>query len=884
MADRLSTYRAKRDFTKTAEPSGKAKAPKSDRLRFIVQKHAATRLHYDLRLEYEGVFLSWAVTRGPSLDPHDKRLAVEVEPHPLDYGDFEGTIPKGEYGGGTVMLWDRGYWEPEPGKTIEQGLKHGHLSFTFHGKRLKGAYHLVRLRDDKPGSKRHNWLLIKQDDEYAREGDEDAFLKNTDFSVASGRKMDKIAEGKGRAPAAFIGSLKQAAAAVWNSKAKDGKAPVEPKAQPVAPTKQKPAALPSGRKAKPAFIPFQLCKLVDRPPVGQQWVHEIKFDGYRIQAVVKSGKATLFSRKGLDWTHRFAEIAADCGALADGIYDGEIVALDKAGRPDFPGLQAALSSQKTGKLVFFLFDAPNVGGEDLRALPLSDRKLRLKQALDDADAGNRLRFVEHFESSGAAVLQSACRMDLEGIVSKRLDAPYQSGRSDTWTKAKCRGGQEVVIGGWTTTGDAFRSLIAGLYRDGELVHIGRIGTGFGADKVKTLMPKLKKFAAKTSPFKGPNAPKPAANIHWLKPELVAEIAFAGFTGDGNLRQASFKGLREDKSARDVIPETSEARAAVDVSDPSSKKASPKAASPTPEGGNVVLGFTISNPDKALWPAHAGEPPVTKIEHARYLEAVMDWFLPHIAGRPCSLIRTPDGIDGDQKFFQRHAGAGTSSLITEVEVRGDKDPYLQFDRPEAVIAAAQSGGTEFHPWNCLPGQPEIPGRFVFDLDPDEAIPFERVVEAAKDVKARLEAVGLTAFLKTTGGKGLHVVTPLANGGKSPVGWPEAKAFTKALVTQMADDQPDLYTVNMAKKVRGGRIFLDYLRNDRMSTAVALLSARARPGATVSFPLAWSQAKKGLDPKAYTVRTAPGLMKRNKAWDGYEDAAGSLKDAIKRLGKA
>ena len=889
MADRLSTYRSMRDFSKTAEPSGRTKVAKSDRPRFVVQKHAATRLHYDLRLEYEGVFLSWAVTKGPSLDPSDKRLAVETEPHPLSYGDFEGTIPKGQYGGGTVMLWDRGYWEPEPGKSIEQMLKKGHIAFSFHGKRLKGAYHLVRLRDDKNGGRRgrSNWLLIKSHDEHSQEGDEDRFLIDNDFSIASKRTMAQIAEGKGRAPSAFINKVKMAASAVWNSKGAKASKPVGEEPKSFAPRPAKVSTAPKkkeevahGRKAKqPDFLPFQLCKLVDAPPAGGDWAHEIKFDGYRIQATVKAGKATLFSRKGLDWTHRFPEIAAACAELPDGIYDGEICALDKEGNPDFPGLQAALSSGKTGKLVFFLFDLPFAEGEDLRKVPLAGRKLRLKTILSDA-GGKTLRFVEHFESSGAAVLAGACRMGLEGIVSKRVDSPYVSGRSDTWTKAKCRAGQEVVIAGWTTTGDAFRSLIVGVHRDGELVHAGRVGTGFAADKVAMLLPRLKKFAAGKSPFSEKIPRGKADTIHWLKPELVAEIEFAGWTGDGNVRQASFKGLREDKDARDVAAET--VGAGTTMEQTGAARTSPAKASKAAED-NVVLGVTISNPGKTLWPATDKGPEVTKLEYVRYLEGVMDWLLPHIQGRPCSLIRTPDGIEGDQRFFQRHAGAGTSDLITEVSVSGDREPYLQFDTPEAVIAGAQSGGTEFHPWNCLPGQPELPGRFVFDLDPDEAIPFERVIAAAKEVKARLEAVGLNAFLKTTGGKGLHVVTPLANGGKNPVGWKEAKAFTRDLVERMADDSPDLYTVNMSKKVRGGRIFLDYLRNDRMSTAVALLSARARPGAPVSFPITWGQARKGLDPKAYSVRTAPALMKCNKAWDGYDDAAGSLKDAIKRLSK-
>ena len=893
MPDPLATYRSMRDFKKTAEPAGAVKTAKSERPRFIIQKHAATRLHYDLRLEYEGVFLSWAVTKGPSLDPEDKRLAVEVEPHPLDYGDFEGTIPKGQYGGGTVMLWDRGYWEPDPGMSIEKALKKGHLVFRFSGERLKGGYHLVRLRNDRNGGKRNNWLLIKRDDEAARPGDQDRFLADTDFSIASGRKMVDIAEGRGKAPTPFMSRRKGKADAVWNSKEASASNPVaaEPKsfAAGHAPaTPARPRAIPHGGKAAalPDFLEFQLCKLVDRPPVGKGWAHEIKFDGYRIQAVVRSGEAVLRSRRGLDWTHRFPENARDCARLPDGVYDGEIVALNKDGQPDFPGLQAALSSGKTAGLVFFLFDAPFVEGEDLRKLPLSDRKTRLQAVLSATKNTPTLRYVEHFETAGQSVLESACRMDLEGVVSKKLDAPYQSGRSDTWVKSKCRGGQEVVIAGWTTTGDAFRSLIAGLYRDGRFVHIGRIGTGFGAAKVEQILPKLKKLETDKSPFGGPGAPRKAAGVHWVKPELVAEIEFAGFTGDGNLRQASFKGLREDKAARDVVPETAEARNAVDAastgetSKTTAKPAKTSARKSSAKGGNVVLGVTISNPDKVLWPATDREPPVSKIEMARYFEAVMEWFLPHIQGRPCSLIRVPDGITGE-RFFQRHAGAGTSALINLTSISGDRKPYLQFDTPEGVIAGAQSGGAEFHPWNCLPGNPELPGRFVFDLDPDEAIPFERVVDAAKAVKALLEAVGLNPFLKTTGGKGLHVVTPLVNGGRSPVQWPEAKAFTRELMARMAAESPELYTVNMAKKVRGGRIFLDYLRNDRMSTAVALLSPRARPGATVSFPITWGQARKGLDPKAYTIRTAPKLMAKNKAWDGYEDAAASLKDAIKRL---
>ena len=889
MSKPLEIYRAKRDFTKTKEPSGRKRVAHAERLRFVIQKHAATRLHYDLRLEYDGVFKSWAVTRGPSLDPHERRLAVEVEDHPLDYGDFEGVIPKGQYGGGTVMLWDRGYWELEKGKSIADGLKKGHLSFTFDGKRLRGGWSLVRIHNDRNGGKRNNWLLIKHDDDTAHPGDDDALLEDNDTSVASGRPMEKIAEGKGRAPTPFITKTKGKAAAVWKS-SKAQERTLELSAKPLPKLVGAPAKAPKrvvhGKRAAamPEFVEPELTRLVDRPPEGVNWVHEIKFDGYRIQARVKAGSAVLRTRKGLDWSERFPEIAEACAALPDGVFDGEIVALDSQARPDFAGLQAALSSGKTGKLVFFLFDAMFAAGEDLRALPLRDRKAALKRLLNKAD--DRLRYVDHFESGGDAVLRSACRMDLEGIVSKRLDAPYRSGRGDDWVKSKCRGGQEVVIAGWTTTGSSFRSLIAGVHRDGQLVEVGRIGTGFGRDVVDKLQPKLKKLEVKTSPFDG-NAPprRSGVTIHWVKPELVAEIAFAGWTGDGHIRQAAFKGLREDKPAGEIRAEDP---ASVRTVEPRGKAKTASKAAPSKAavakaatGKPVVLGVSVSHPDKVLWPQATGGP-VEKLDMVEYIAAAATWMLPYVKDRPCSVIRTPDGIEG-QRFFQRHAGKGTSSLITAVKIEGEAEPYLQYDTPEALVAGAQNGVSEFHPWNCVPGKPEVPGRFVFDLDPDEAMPFERVIEAAKVVRDRLTDVGLASFVKTTGGKGLHVVAPFTPG-RNPIGWPEAKIFAREICARMVADEPDAYTINMSKKVRGGRIFLDYLRNDRSATAVAVMSPRARAGAPVSMPLDWKEAKKGLDPKAFTVRTAIARMKKRDPWEGWEDAATPLKDAIAKLKKA
>jgi bifunctional non-homologous end joining protein LigD len=879
-----------RDFGETEEPSGAEKTKPSNRLRFVIQKHAATRLHYDFRLELDGTFKSWAVTRGPSMDPADKRLAVEVEDHPLDYGDFEGTIPKGQYGGGTVMLWDRGYWEPEPGTDPHVGLKKGDLKIVLDGERLKGGFVLVRMKR-REREKRNNWLLIKHHDGWALEGHGDALVEGETTSVASGRPMEAIAEGRGKGPTRFMtGKARAGAKRVWNSnkgEAADARAQsTRPKAAPL-----KAAPAPKLKAAAlPGFVAPQLAKSVDRPPQGAGWGHEIKFDGYRLQLRVEGGHATLKTRTGLDWTAKFKEIGQDGEALPDCLIDGEACALDHNGSPDFAALQAALSDGKTGDLIFFAFDllfAPPEGGEgaDLRNLPLSERKARLKALLAGAPkTKKRIRYVEHFEIAGDAVLQSACRMALEGIVSKGLDAPYRSGRSESWLKSKCRAGHEVVIGGWTGEAGQLRSLLVGVNKGGKLIYVGRVGTGFGRDKVSRVLPRLAKLEAKASPFSGPGAPRKEANVHWASPDLVAEIEFAGFTGEGKVRQAAFKGLREDKPASDVVAEKPAPAGKIKLAEPtpsfSKGKNGAKAHAVKKPASPIVMGVTLSHPDKALWPDGGDGAPVTKLDLAHYLEAVGPWIMPHLKGRPCSIIRTPDGIEGDQRFFQRHVGKGSSALISEVKVFGDHKPYLQVDRLEALIALAQSGATEFHPWNCQPGQPETPGRLVFDLDPDENIPFERVIEGAREVKARLEALGLTAFCKTTGGKGLHVVTPLKDG-KGKTDWPMAKKFAQDVCLAMAADQPDRYVVNMAKAKRVGRIFLDYLRNDRLSTAVASLSPRARPGAPVSFPLTWGQVKPGLDPKAHTLRTAPALLRKTKAWADYCDAEQPLGPAIKRL---
>jgi bifunctional non-homologous end joining protein LigD len=914
----LTVYRTKRDFSKTAEPTGQHRVAPSSRLRFVVQKHAARQLHYDLRLEWNGVFKSWAVARGPSLDPADKRLAVEVEDHPLDYGDFEGTIPKGEYGGGTVQLWDRGYWSPEGGKSPEDMFKSGDLKFTLEGSRLHGSWVLVRMRSDRYGGKRTNWLLIKHRDASAKPGDGDALLMQ-DRSAASGRTMQQIADGIGKRPKPFmLATTRRARAdAVWHSKPAGGRLQTAAKAQSTRATGQAASSplqtpRPPPRTARPPviareapkFVAPQLCKPLDRPPQQGGWAHEIKFDGYRAQLRVQNAKAVMRTRTGLDWTDRFAAIAKDARALPDCLIDGEVVALDHRHLPSFSALQAALSEEKSENLVFFAFDLLFEGREDLRALPLAERKARLEKLLSAGQFGSRIRYVAHLESNAEAVLASARKMGLEGIVSKKLDAPYRSGRSESWTKAKCRPAQEVVLGGWTTKDGTVRSLLAGVQRDGRLAYIGRIGTGYGRAVALALLPRLEKLTREKSPFGGDNAPPKEPNVRWLKPALVAEIDFAGWTASGMIREAAFKGLREDKDAKEVVAEMpnpegparisrtqpvvsdsveqprTRLRSTAGIRSSSTAKRSKAVGRSASAGPSTVMGVSISKPDKALWPDAGDGKPVTKLDLARYFESVGGWLLPHLAGRPCSIVRVPDGIGGEQ-FFQRHAAhRGMSDLFEFVKVRGDKAPYVQIDRVEALAAVAQIAALELHPWNCAPNNPEVAGRLVFDLDPAPDVKFAAVIAAAHEIRERLNAVGLVSFCKTTGGKGLHVVTPLAIG-KDAVPWPAAKTFAHLVCAQMAQDSPTRYLDNMSKSQRTGRIFLDYLRNDRIATAVAVLSPRAREGAPVSMPITWKDAKDGLAPQSFTVRTAPQLLRRTSAWKDYAGGSRSLADAIKRI---
>ncbi|HEV7352236.1 MAG TPA: DNA ligase D [Brevundimonas sp.] len=851
MRGELGTYSAKRRFGATPEPKGirrrrAANAP----LRYLVQRHAASRLHYDFRIEHDGVLKSWAVTKAPSRDPAVKRLAVEVEDHPLDYATFEGNIPPGNYGAGTVQLWDTGAWTPQNPETLAADFARGSIKMTLHGERLKGGWTLVRLKTDRGRpAKRANWLLIKEKDAHAVPGEGDA-LAAIDASVTSSRTMSEIA-GETAAP----------------SRPSPGRS-CSPSAK---------ASRSLRMAAPPTFIPIQLCRIADNPPTGPGWAHEIKFDGYRIQIGIGGGRARIRTRKGLDWTDRFPDLAADAAQWPDAVLDGELCAVTADHTPDFAALQTAISEGRTCDLVYFAFDLLSEGGEDLGALPLVERKARLRAWCDRVGtAGGHLRFVEHFGASGQAVLASACRMDLEGVISKRLDAPYVAGRSATWLKSKCRGRDEVIIGGWSAAKDGrFRSLLVGVRDEagGGLRYLGRVGSGYGEAVTRRLVPALKAATAARSPFSGQGAPRGGPGIHWVRAMLVAEVQHGGYTETGALRQAVFKGLREDKPAREV------------TEPPHAPAAGSGSAASGPQGAGrrgkvVVAGVTLSNPDKVFWPAHKGHPAVTKADLARYYEAAAERLLAHVGDRPTSILRAPDGIGGET-FFQRHAMPGSSPRLKLIDVKA-RTPYLAAIDTGGLVAIAQAGGVELHPWGCAPGAPEVPAQITFDLDPDVGLAFADVVDAALTVRERLEALGLRPFVKTTGGKGLHVVTPIRTDARSRVTWDQAKAFAKAVSVAIRGDGPERFTTTLSKKARGGKIFIDYLRNGRMATAVAPWSPRARPGAGIACPLAWTDVTPDLDPSAFNLWNATALLDAPDPWSGFRAEAVSLRPALKTVG--
>jgi len=812
--DKLALYRKKRDFSVTPEPSGSA-APASDGNRFVVQMHAARRLHFDLRLEIDGVYKSWAVTRGPSLDPADRRLAVEVEDHPVEYGTFEGTIPKGEYGGGTVMLWDRGHWIPEmdPAKAF----KKGHIALEFQGERLKGKFDLVRMadRDDGKGGKaRHNWLLIKKKDRWAKPGHGDAALANA-TSVKTGRTMRQIAEGDGP---------------VWDS------------TRTTAAMKKNVAAMAAedaGKPGKlPAFIEPELSTMVDTPPGGVNWIHEIKFDGYRIGARIENGAVKLFTRTGLDWTRKFQAVAEALARtkVKSAWIDGEIVVPDENGISSFSGLQRALSDGDDRKMVFYLFDLPYLDGRDLRALPLIQRKQILRDALFAKKGGGALAYSEHHEADGEAFFKAASNMGLEGVISKRKDSPYRSGRGRDWVKSKCVDRDEFVIGGYTPSraGKGIGSLLVGHFDGKRLVYDGRAGTGFNAKEALALEKNLRGRKVADCPFDGMDRAYKARAL-WVKPELVAEIGYRRRSSDGLLRQASYEGLRGDKPAK-----------AVDRAD--------RSAAVAEREDDVIAGVKITHPTRVIDPT-TGK---TKLDIARYYERVADTLLLDMGDRPVTVVRNPDGITGES-FFQRHPQQTLKGRVSTVKDPEDKEELLCLRTVKDLITLVQFGAIEIHPWQTHIGQLDRADRFILDLDPAPDVPFGAVTLAAQLVKRRLEEVGLKSIVKTTGGKGLHVIVPL----RPAASWPVAKGFAKAIADALARAEPRIFLAKASKDARKGRIYVDYLRNDRGATAVGAYCVRAREGLPVAMPLDWREVTESLRPMDYTIDSV-GEVALPKEW--------------------
>jgi bifunctional non-homologous end joining protein LigD len=891
----LREYKRKRDFSKTPEPAG-AGVKSAPGRQFVVQKHAASRLHYDFRLELDGTLKSWAVPKGPSLDPSAKSLAVQVEDHPLNYATFEGVIPLGEYGGGTVMVWDHGTWEPEVDPS--KGLKEGKLKFTLNGEKLHGSWALVRM-GGKAGDDGKNWLLIKHKDDEAKAATKYDVVKREPRSVVSGREMDEIAMDADR---------------VWSSnrngsKKSNGETTSKSRSNQAHSTKASTngnlkkqsrftardlAKVPAARKAKlrSRFKP-QLATLVSRIPEGENWLHELKFDGYRAIAIVKDGKVRLLSRNDNDWTAKFRPVADAVAQLPikNAILDGEVVSLDKKGVSNFQQLQNVLRRGDAASLVYYLFDVPYLEGYDLTETPLVDRKEVLARLLLSTNPANdgTLRYSDHIVGHGENVLQQACRSAMEGVIAKRADSTYQQSRSPSWLKIKCLKQQEFVIGGFSKaegTRVGFGALLLGYYKDGELQYAGRVGTGFNTQSLKQLSRELKARKIDSSPFNTPMTGAERRGVTWVKPELVAEIEFAEWTDDGRLRHPSFQGLREDKPAGEVMREQPKSMAAVEKASRKTRspgasaktsaadfdKLSPgKGATPsmsreavTPRGKSgksseaiEVAGARLTNPARVLYPADG----FTKRDVAEYYEKISDWILPYVAGRPLTLVRCPEGHTGEC-FYQKHLTGSMPDAVEGVMVKekGKTDEYVMIRDVAGLVSLVQMGVLEMHPWPARRDNLERPDYLVFDLDPGEGVTWKDVVQGARDVRKRLEDVGLTTFLRTSGGKGLHVCVPIARRND----WDDVKQFAKSVADTMEREQPDRYIATMSKAKRRGKVYVDYLRNQRGATAIASYSTRARPGATVATPISWNELGKLKAANTFDIKslsTRLGKLKRD-----------------------
>jgi bifunctional non-homologous end joining protein LigD len=879
----LAEYAGKRDFDHTPEPKpapsrsfprrvGKAKRapgghadpplPRAEAgAAFVVHKHAARRLHYDLRLELDGVLKSWAVTRGPSLALGEKRLAVRTEDHPIAYLDFEGNIPKGEYGGGSVIVWDQGRWvaEGDPHK----GLAKGHLAFRLDGARLKGRWHLVRIRPRR-GEKTVPWLLIKSDDEFARKAGDPEITDEEVTSRISGRTNEELA-----AAGTLRADHEQRAA---TERARKRLLPDAGKVQ-------------GARKGLlPTFLEPSLATPCDKPPSGSNWIHEIKHDGYRIQARIDGRETRLLTRKALDWTTRFRSIADALGELGLGsaLIDGEIVVEDEKGISSLNNLQADLKAGRRDRLRYYVFDLLYCGGYDLTKVKLIDRKQLLQDIVTPVSPRSPIRFSEHLEADGATMLEHSCRLGLEGIISKRRDLAYRSGRGDYWFKAKCQQSQEFVILGYVASTAASRTIGAlalGYYSNGQLAYAGRVGTGWSAQVATSLYAELSNIKAAKPALRNALPAGAEKGVVWTQPRLVCAVEYRDWTHDGLIRQSSFKGLREDKPPQEIglesriFPSQRTRLAGIPAHHPPPQTANGNAGVATrPRSqGSARKGRTtmakeaepgdvkLSHPERILWP----EAGITKQGLADYYVAIADWILPHIAGRVLSLLRCPSGTSS-KCFFAKHPWAGLGDLAQRVDV-GEKEPMMAIDSVAGLMSLVQAGVVEIHPWGSRADRLDQPDRLIFDLDPGEGVPWSAVVAGAGAVRDRLASRRLKSFVKTSGGKGLHVVVPI----EPSASWAQAKAFAASIAEAMAGDQPDRYVATVAKRARQGRIFIDFLRNDRGSTAVAPYSTRALPQASVSTPLEWDELSEGLRSDHFTignVRHRLGFLKRDP-WQGF-----------------
>jgi bifunctional non-homologous end joining protein LigD len=800
----IETYNRKRDFTKTKEPKGRRLKGRGDS--FVVQKHEASRLHWDFRLELDGVLKSWAVPKGPSLDPDDKRLAVRTEDHPLDYGDFEGVIPKDEYGGGTVMLWDSGRWIPEPGKDPSKTIEEGHLHFTLEGERMKGEWVMFRLKG-RAGDRQDPWMLKKVDDQYARPGEGEALVENCLTSVATKRSMAEIAAGTD----------------VWKSKRagqKGGR------------TKRKAGLGP------PPFQPPQLATLVDAVPTGNEWLHEYKYDGYRLLVATAGGAATAWTRNGKDWSDKFRAIVRAASNLPGGcLLDGEAVALDKNGKPNFQLLQASLKNGDAN-LAYYAFDLLFDQGEDIRKLPNIERKERLAVLLKNA--GPPILYGDHVVGKGEALFEAICKEGGEGIISKKAKAHYRGQRGRNWLKVKCTQRQEFVIVGWQDSEKrhGFRSLHLAV-RDGrKLRYAGKVGTGFDAKMIQALAERMKPLEVAEPPVSVPRAA--LRGSHWIKPELVGEVAFTEFTREATLRHPSFIALREDKPAKDVVIEKPQKLA----------KAAKQGEPPSAEG----FGIRISNPDRIIFPGDD----LTKGQLADYYARIAALMLVDTADRPISLVRCPQGR-AKQCFFQKHDSGTMGEHVKHVPIResdGEVQDYLYVEDARGILSCVQMGTIEFHGWGSRVVKLEFPDRLVFDLDPDVGLDFNQVKSAAKRLRLLLADLGLITFPLLTGGKGIHVIAPL----NRSADWTKVKSFAERFSRAIAEAEPETFTANIRKNQRKGRIFLDWLRNQRGATAIMPYSARAREGAPVAAPIAWEELDKIEGGNVFSIRDSDELIRR------------------------